>query len=55
MTTWTKDELRRIAGADDLRISPFGEAGETYGTLTGIWVCRRQGRPLCTPVQREGL
>jgi hypothetical protein len=37
MRTWSKDELRRIAGADDLHISPFREDGETYGTPTWIW------------------
>ena len=37
MTTWPKDELRKIAEADDLRISPFREDGVTYGTPTWIW------------------
>jgi hypothetical protein len=37
MTTWSKDELRRIAEADDLHISPFREDGVTYGTPTWIW------------------
>ena len=37
MTTWPKDELRKIAGADDLHISPFREDGVTYGTPTWIW------------------
>src|SRR6266576_6337513 len=37
MTTWSKDELRKIAEADDLHISPFREDGLTYGTLTWIW------------------
>ena len=35
--TWSKDELRKIAGADDLHISPFREDGVTYGTPTWIW------------------
>ena len=35
--TWSKDELRRIAEADDLHISPFREDGVTYGTPTWIW------------------
>ena len=35
--TWLKDELRKIAGADDLHISPFREDGVTYGTPTWIW------------------
>jgi hypothetical protein len=37
MRTWSKDELRRIAEADDLHISPFREDGVTYGTPTWIW------------------
>jgi hypothetical protein len=37
MSTWSKDELRRIAHADDLHISPFREDGVTYGTPTWIW------------------
>lgn len=37
MTAWSKDELRRIAEADDLHIAPFREDGVTYGTLTWIW------------------
>ena len=37
MTTWPKDELRRIAAADDLHIAPFREDGATYGTPTWIW------------------
>jgi len=37
MSTWTKDELKRIADTDDLHISPFREDGVTYGTPTWIW------------------
>jgi hypothetical protein len=37
MKAWSKDELRRIAEADDLHISPFREDGVTYGTPTWIW------------------
>ena len=37
MTTWSKDELRKIAEADDLHISPFRDDGKTYGTPTWIW------------------
>ncbi|PYT30778.1 MAG: DUF2255 domain-containing protein [Acidobacteria bacterium] len=37
MTIWPKDELRKIAEADDLHISPFREDGRTYGTPTWIW------------------
>jgi hypothetical protein len=37
MATWSKDQLRKIAEADDLHISPFREDGVTYGTPTWIW------------------
>jgi hypothetical protein len=37
MATWSKDELSKIAEADDLHISPFREDGVTYGTPTWIW------------------
>ena len=37
MSTWPKDELRKIAEADDLHISPLREDGGTYGTPTWIW------------------
>jgi len=36
-TTWSKDELSRIAEADDLHISPYRDDGVTYGTPTWIW------------------
>ncbi len=37
MSTWPKDELNKIAGTDDLHISPFRDDGKTYGTPTWIW------------------
>jgi hypothetical protein len=37
LMTWSKDELRKIAEADDLQVSPFREDGKTYGTPTWIW------------------
>jgi hypothetical protein len=37
MSTWPKDDLRRIAGTDDLHISPFREDGVTFGTPAWIW------------------
>jgi hypothetical protein len=37
VAAWPKDELRRIAEADDLHIAPFREDGATYGTPTWIW------------------
>ena len=37
MSRWPKDELRKIAEADDLHISPFREDGKTDGTPTWIW------------------
>jgi hypothetical protein len=37
MAAWSKEELHKIAEADDLHISPFREDGATYGTPTWIW------------------
>src|SRR6266403_1028172 len=37
MSTWSKDELRKIAETDDLHISPFREDGWTRGTTSWIW------------------
>jgi hypothetical protein len=37
MTSWSKEELHKIAEADDLHIAPFREDGKTYGTPTWIW------------------
>lgn len=37
MATWSKEELSKIAEADDLHISPFRDDGVTYGTPTWIW------------------
>jgi hypothetical protein len=34
---WTKDELRRIAGTDDLHVAALRDDGATLGTLTWIW------------------
>ena len=37
MTTWSKDELRKIVEAVDLHISSFRKGRITYGTPTWIW------------------
>jgi hypothetical protein len=37
MSTWSNDELRKVAEADDLHISPFREDRVTYGTPTWVW------------------
>jgi hypothetical protein len=37
MSSWTKNELKKIAESDDLHISPFRDDGVTYGTPTWIW------------------
>lgn len=37
MSSWSKQELEKIAGTDDLHIAPFREDGVTHGTLTWIW------------------
>src|SRR6201993_5624417 len=36
MIAWPKEELRKIAHADDMRIAPFREDGMTCGTPTWI-------------------
>ena len=36
-TDWPGDELRQIAGTDDLHISPFRDDAVTHGTPTWIW------------------
>lgn len=37
MSSWPKNELRKIAETDDLHIAPLRDDGKTYGTLTWIW------------------
>jgi hypothetical protein len=37
MAAWSKEELQKIAKADDLHIAPFRNDGKTYGTPTWIW------------------
>jgi hypothetical protein len=37
MAVWKKDDLRKIAEADDLHIAPFRQDGTMYGTPTWIW------------------
>jgi hypothetical protein len=37
MSSWSNDELSKIAETDDLHISPFRDDGLTYGTPTWIW------------------
>jgi hypothetical protein len=37
MSTWSKNERRRIAETDALQNAPFHEDGVAYGTPTGIW------------------
>ena len=37
MSAWPKNELSKIAGTDDLHISPLRDDGRTYGTPTWIW------------------
>jgi hypothetical protein len=37
MNTWSKDELRKIAEADDLHIAACRDDEKTYGTPTWIW------------------
>jgi hypothetical protein len=39
MTTWSEEELWKIAEADDLHISPFREDGVTYAPLPRWLTC----------------
>ena len=55
MTTWSKDQLHKIAQADDLHISPFRDDGVTYGTPTWIWSGRGRRRSLRARLQRAEL
>lgn len=55
MATWSKDELRKIAEADDLHISPFREDGVTYGTLTWIWSVAVGDASTCAPTTGRAL
>jgi hypothetical protein len=36
-TAWPKEELSKIAAADDLHVAPLREDKTTYGTPTWIW------------------
>ena len=37
MSSWRKDELKKIADTDDLHILSFRQNRMTYGTPTWIW------------------
>jgi len=37
MTNWTTNVLDEIVTADDLKVAPFREDGETFGTPTWVW------------------
>jgi hypothetical protein len=37
MSTWPKDELRRIAESDHLHVAPLREDGVSCGTPTWVW------------------
>ena len=55
MIPWSKYELRRIAEADDLNISPLREDGVTYGTPTWIWSVAGGRRALRARLQRTEI
>lgn len=40
---FSKEELRKINEADDIKISPFREDEKTYGTPTWIWAVEVDG------------
>lgn len=37
MRGWAAEEVKRIAGADDLHIAPLRADAKTYGTPTWVW------------------
>ncbi len=43
MAFWDAVTLARIVDPDDLKIAPFREDGETYGTPTWIWCVAHEG------------
>jgi len=53
-TSWTSDEISRIAASDDLHIAPFREDGTTYGTPTWIWSVVVDGRLFVRPWNGTG-
>lgn len=44
MTSWSSEDIDRIAATDDLHIAPYRADGTTYGTLTWIWSVVVDGR-----------
>jgi hypothetical protein len=52
MSMWSRDELRKIAEADDLHISPFRDDGVTVRHPDVDLVRRGRRRPLCARLQR---
>ena len=50
MSNWTEDELHRIAGADDLHISPLREDNVTHGTPLGSGRLLSEASCSCGPI-----
>lgn len=44
MSGWMASELAKIAGGDDLHVSPLRQDGRSYGTPTWIWSVAVDGR-----------
>ena len=55
MATWSTEELRQIAEADDLHISPFREDGVTYSTRPGFGPSSLATRSMCAPTAVRDL
>ena len=55
MTPWPKDELGKIAGTDDLHISPFRDGRDDVRHADVDLVRRGRGRPLRAGVQRAEI
>ena len=49
MTSWSAEELARIATADDLHVAPYRADGITLGTPTWIWSVMVDGHLFIRP------
>ena len=43
MSTWSQDDLRRIADAEEVDVAPLGKDGVTYRKPTTIWAVALDG------------
>lgn len=55
MATWSKEELRKIAEADDLHIAPLRVDGVTCGAPTWIWSVAVDDALMCAAIKGKSL